>query len=388
MADESETDTLRLAVFSKGKIMAGYSHDAASALKVFSAGGEHLYDAALPIQSQISFSLGGGDSPYISESGILSLNISSFINAGDDYKYDIDKNTLSLEKKGPVKSELEGCIVERLSAPSKDGTLIPMTVIRSPETKLDGTAAVKIYGYGSFGVRLGPSYDPNIAQFVKAGGVYVQANLRGGGEFGQEWHDQGRLDNKQHTFDDLVAVAEGLVEKNYTTPKRIVIEGGSAGGLLTAATAVQRPDLFGAAVVDRGLTDMIFWPTIRTPEFGDPLSSKEDFNTVAAYSPVQNVKHGAEYPPMLIITADHDDRVEPSQPYRFAAALQIESDPNNVVMLHVEKGASHTTGKDPLREKAKVFAFIEKAIGPVNQNEYKKSKLAANASKRLPSPPR
>ena len=377
---ESPTDILQSARISQGKFLTHYLHDAASALKVFDLAGQHLYDAPLPVQSLVSFrpsTTKDEESPYVSESGVFKMSITSFKDAGSSFTYDIAKNDFTLTKNAPLKTGLEDAIVERLYATSKDGTKIPMTVIRGADTKLDGTAAVKLYGYGAFGERMGPGYNPDMSHFVKAGGIYVQTNLRGGGEFGEAWHDLGRLDNKQNTFDDFIACAEHLVKENYTTPKRIVIEGGSAGGLLTAATVLQRPDLFGAVIADRPATDLIFIKSPRPTEFGDPARVKKDFNVAAAYSPVQNVKHGAKYPPQLIVTGDHDDRVDPGQPYRLAATLQAESDPSNVVLLHVEKGASHTTGKDPVRGLAQKFAFVEKALGPINQDNYK-AKVAAD----------
>jgi prolyl oligopeptidase len=268
-----------------------------------------------------------------------------------------------------------------------------MTVIRSPDTDLDGTAAVKLYGYGGHGIPLGPNYSHSVAHFVRSGGIYVQANLRGGGEFGEDWYNQGRGKNKQNVFDDFIACAEHLVRNKYTSPNRLLINGGSLGGLSTSATVLQRPDLFGAVISAVPVTDIFrfhlaTYGSAWKSEYGDP-NIKEDFDVAARYSPLHNVKRGAKYPPHLITTADHDDRVVPWHSYKLAATLQTQSDPTNVTLLRVETKAGHGSGKPTakvIQEEAEIFAFIEKAIGPVNQKAYRKrflkEKIGSNCEPR------
>lgn len=381
---ESPDDVLSSAFLHKGKLFVSYSHDTADLTKVYTPEGEYLYDMPLPIQSIIGYG------QVLSEDDTFRIKIASFKSTGDTYTYDVETNSLTFTEKGPLKVDLNDCIVERVYATSKDGTQVPMSIIRHPDTKLDGTAALKLYGYGGFNVPLGPDFSTVNAMFVKAGGIYVQANLRGGGEFGSAWYDGGRLHNKQNVFDDFIACAEYLIGKDYTSSKRLIINGGSNGGLLTAATMLQRPELFGAVVTEVPVTDMFrfqlgSYGAAWKSDYGDP-DIKADFNVSAAYSPLHNVKPGAKYPPHLIMTADHDDRVLPWHAFKLAATLQARSHKDNITLLRVEMNAGHGAGK-PLnkiiREEAEVTAFIEKAIGPINQAAYK-AQLAQKPGKRQP----
>ena len=374
---EHDVDVLDNVLLHKGKLFAFYTHDAADAIRIFDPKGAHLYDMPLPVQSTAVLAHFNADDDKIL------MRISSFKSRGDFYSYDVGNNELTFDKKGPGKYDLNDCIVERLYATSKDGTTVPMTVIRSPDTKLDGTAAVRMTGYGGFNVSLFPFYDPSIVHFVRSGGIYVQTNLRGGGEFGQDWYNQGRLENKQNVFDDFAACAEFLIKSNYTTPKRLVIAGGSNGGLLTSAAALQHPELFGAVVTQVPVADMLRLSGNWASDYGDPRKTRKDFNAAARYSPVHNVKSGAEYPPQLIMTADHDDRVKPWHSFKLAATLQAQSSQDNVTLLAVETNAGHGEGRPTdkiIKEQAEIFAFIEKAIGPVNQRVYK-AKLAREKRK-------
>lgn len=380
---EHETDALIAGEFEEikpilhqGKLIIPYTHDCVTIAKVFTIDGAYLYNVPFPVQSAITRSQN-----FSPEDKTLLFSISGFQSAGDIYSYDVEKNELSLFEEGTAKYNLRDCIVERLYATSKDGTKIPMTVIRHPDTKLDGTAATILYGYGGFGLPLEPSFSENIVYFVKSGGIFVQANLRGGGEFGREWYEQGRLKNKQNTFSDFIACAEHLQKEKYTSNKRLVINGGSNGGLSTSATVVQRPDLFGAAITEVSVTDIFRFHLGNGPggnwrsDYGDP-DVKEDFDISAKYSPLHNIKSDEKYPPHLIMTADHDDRVYPWHSFKLAATIQAKSDKNNVTLLRVEKDASHGQGialKKLIQKRSEKFAFIEKAIGPVNQAAYKAS---------------
>jgi prolyl oligopeptidase len=379
---ENKDDLLNSAMIHKGKLFAFYSHDTADAVRVFTPEGKHLHDMPLPPQSS------AGYARIQPDDDTFTLRISSFTTPGDTYVYDIDKNTLTRTEKSKAPFDLDDCIVERIYATSRDGTKVPMTVIRHPDTELDGTAAVKLYGYGGFNIPLEPGYSSTIAHFVKSGGIYVQANLRGGGEYGEDWYNQGRLENKQNVFDDFAACAEHLIKNKYTCNKRLVINGGSNGGLLTSATMLQRPELFGAVVTEVAVTDMFrfhlaTYGAAWKSDYGDP-GIKRDFNVAAKYSPLHNVKPNAKYPPHLIKTGDHDDRVVPWHSFKLAATLQARANPKNLTLLRVEERAGHGAGTPTskiIQGYAETFAFIEKAIGPVSQKAYK-AELAAAKKKR------
>lgn len=378
---QHDADMLGSVMMHKGKLYAFYTHDTADAVRVFTPEGKHLHDMPLPEQSV------AGYARICPDDEKFTLKISSFKTPGDTYSYDINTNELTFVKKTSAPFDLNDCIVERIYATSKDGTKVPMTVIRHPDTKLDGTAAVKLYGYGGFDVSLTPGYSNGVAHFVKSGGIYVQTNLRGGGEFGEDWYNGGRGPTKQNVFDDFAACAEHLIKNKYTSQSRLVINGGSNGGLLTSATMLQRPELFGAVITEVPVTDMFrfhlaTYGSMWRSDYGDP-GIKEDFNIAAKYSPLHNVKPKAKYPPHLIKTADHDDRVVPWHSFKLAATLQAKSSKDNLTLLRVEERAGHGAGKPTakvIQDYAETFAFIEKAIGPVDQKAYK-AKLAVEKHK-------
>lgn len=385
---EHEKNSLDYVFHHKDKLYAGYSHDTADQIRIFDTKGNDLGEIPLPPQSVAGFGrINEKDDSFM-------LHVSGFQTPGATYEYNIKTGKLALKEKSKAKADLSDCIVERIHATSKDGTKVPMTIIRRKDTVLDGSAAVKLYGYGGFNVPLGPGFSFDTLNWVKNGGIYVQANLRGGGEFGREWYEQGRLQKKQNVFDDFIACAEHLIGKNYTSPARLVIEGGSNGGLLTAACALQRPELFGAVISDVPVTDMLrfhkhTYGAAWKSDYGDPENNKSDFQAAMKYSPLHNIKKGAKYPPILVQTADHDDRVVPSHAYKFVATLQAEAANDNLVMLHVEKDAGHGAGKPTEKIIAGMidtFAFIEKTIGPVDQHEYKTALGQVAKKKQGPGP--
>lgn len=375
---ESATDPLKDVFVWNDKIYATYSHDSGQVLKVFDLQGQHLHDAPIPPLS--TFTLGqtrDGDTAAF-------IAYSNFHEDNSIYKYDANANTLALEKKTATPIDLKDCIVEVIEATSKDGTKVPLTVIRGKDTKLDGTAATLLYGYGGFNIPLEPAFSPSVAQWVRSGGIYVQAHLRGGGEYGQDWYDGGRLKNKQNVFDDFIAAGEHLIKENYTTNKRLAIQGGSNGGLLTLATSLQRPDLFGAVVSEVPVADMFrfhigsFEGFSWKSDYGDP-DIKEDFNVAAKYSPLHNVKKGFKHPPLLIKTDINDDRVLPWHSLKMAATLQTLEDEDSVTLLKVRTDGGHSAGmteSQRFADIASVRAFLTKALGPINQDAYKEQ-LAA-----------
>ena len=254
---------------------------------------------------------------------------------------------------------------------SKDGTKVPMSITHRRDMPRDGNQPVLLYGYGGFNISLTPTFRPTVLAWLEMGGVYAEANLRGGGEYGEAWHDAGTLTHKQNVFDDFIAAAEFLIREQYTQPSRLVISGRSNGGLLVGAVMVQRPELFGAALPGVGVLDMLRYQLASanarqwSGDFG--LSDQPDeFKALYAYSPVHNVKKGVCYPPTLVTTADRDDRVVPWHSYKFAAALQTAQGCANPVLIRIETRAGHGAGKPvwmQIEDFADQWAFAAKALG-------------------------
>lgn len=369
---EHKTNPLHWAMQHQDVLLVEHGVDTADQVAVYDLAGKHLHDGPTPVQSTLQFARVNKDD------NVLLLNIANFQQPGALYTYDFKANILTLVKPTTAPESLEDCIVERIHATSADGTQIPMTIIRHPDTKLDGSAAVKLYGYGGFNIALPPAYSDNIAQWVRAGGIYAQANLRGGGEFGSQWYDQGRLHNKQNVFDDFAACAEKLIADHYTCPRRLVISGGSNGGLLTLATMLQRPELFGAVISDVPVTDMYRFDRHTNgaawrSDYGNSNDNRADFETASKYSPLHNVKRKI-YPPVLLNTGDHDTIVVPSHAYKFVATMQEKAHPDSVCLLRVDTRTGHGQGKPTdkiIQEAADTQAFVERAIGPINQDTYR-----------------
>jgi prolyl oligopeptidase len=232
---------------------------------------------------------------------------------------------------------------------SKDGTRVPMFIIYKKGLKLDGNNPALLYGYGGFNVGMGPSYIGTAASFINRGGVYAIACLRGGNEYGENWHRDGMLMNKQHTFDDFIAAGEYLIKEKYTNKEKLAVKGGSNGGLLIGAVVTQRPDLFKTAICGVPLLDMLryhkfliarYW----IPEYGDP-DKEEDFNNIIKYSPYQNIKAGINYPAILVKAGENDSRVDPLHAKKFAAALQNNPGQKNPVLLYVDFESGHGSGQ-------------------------------------------
>ncbi len=370
---ENTDDPLTGVFVWQNKIFATYSHDTGEVLKVFDLTGKFLHDAPIPPLS--TFSTG----QIRTEDSTCLMTYDNFQESGNIYKYDSTTNELTPYRESNVPIDMKDCIVERVQATSKDGTKVPMTIIRGPDTKLDGTAATILYGYGGFNISLDPAFSTSIAQWVRAGGIYVQANLRGGGEYGQKWYEAGCKENKQNVFDDFAACAEHLIKSGYTTNKRLAIQGGSNGGLLTLATALQRPELFGAIVSEVPVADMFrfhigsYYGYSWKSDYGDPDVEK-DFNVAAKYSPLHNVKKGFKHPPLLIKTDANDDRVLPWHSFKMAATLQSKEDPGSVTLLKIRTDGGHAAGMTEAQRRAdiaSVRAFLAKTLGPINQQDYK-----------------
>jgi|LSQX01.3.fsa_nt_gb prolyl oligopeptidase len=248
---------------------------------------------------------------------------------------------------------------------SKDGTRVPMFIMHKKDLVLDGNNPALLYGYGGFNISITPAFSPSRILWIELGGVYAVANIRGGSEFGEEWHRGGMLANKQNVFDDFIAAGEWLIANNYTSGARLAINGGSNGGLLVSACMVQRPELFGAVVCSVPVTDMLRfhkWSVGRywVPEYGNAEENPEDFQVMYKYSPIHNAKP-AEYPATLITTGDTDDRVVPAHPYKLTAVLQWAQTGDAPILLRVDKKAGHGHGKPTskvIAEQTDIYVFL------------------------------
>lgn len=347
-----------------GKWMANYLKDAASLVKVFDHSGKYLYDVELPYRGTCGGFSGKKDEKdafYV----FTTFNVPPTI-----YKYDTEKNKSEVFRKSEIKFKTDNYEVKQEFYTSKDGTKIPMFIVHKKGLKLNGNNPTLLYGYGGFDISILPSFQIQQMVFLEKGGVYAVANLRGGGEYGQEWHKAGMLKNKQNVFDDFIAAAEYLIAKNYTCSKKLAIHGRSNGGLLVGAVMTQRPDLFKVALPAVGVLDMLRYHQFTighawAVEYGSS-DKKEDFENLIKYSPLHNIKEGVEYPCTMVLTADHDDRVVPAHSFKFAATLQEKHKGTNPVLIRIDTKAGHGAGKSTtmaIEEWADIWAFTMFNLG-------------------------
>jgi prolyl oligopeptidase len=317
-----------------------YIQHNAHVIRVFDLQGAPRGEIELPFLGSVSGMVSTEGDP------IINIGLQSFLVPHSVYTYDTDSGTLKPSKTVEVPPEFESFEVKRVFYNSKDGTRIPMTIMKHADTPVDGKAKVLLYGYGGWGIPLMPRFDNWHHAWLHWGGIYAIANLRGGGEYGEAWHQAGQFLNKQNVFDDFAAAAEYLVREGYTTSSRITIRGGSNGGLLTAACYNQRPELFGAVISEVAAVDLLRLPdspigaTI-SMELGDPSQSKEMFEYLLGYSPLQNVRHRGPYPPILHMVGENDPRCKPGHIYKYVAEMQRDGAPERVAVLRVVRGAGH-----------------------------------------------
>jgi prolyl oligopeptidase len=345
-----------------GRFIAQYIENAHSVARVYERDGRPVGEVPLPGLGGIEGFEGEG-----AQSETF-FSYTDYLTPREIFHLDVPANRATLWRQPRTSALNAQFVTEQVSYSSKDGVRIPMYITRRRDLPRDGNQPVLLYGYGGFDVSLTPRYRPAVEAWLEMGGTYVEANLRGGGEYGEAWHQAGILANKQHVFDDFIAAAEFLVSQNYTRRARLAIYGRSNGGLLVGAVLTQRPDLFGAALPAVGVLDMLRYQTASAnarqwaSDYG--LSDNaQQFQALYAYSPVQNVKKGVCYPPTLITTADHDDRVVPWHSYKFAAALQAAQLCPNPILLRVETRAGHGAGKPMWMEIEDVvdqWAFVAK----------------------------
>jgi prolyl oligopeptidase len=287
------------------------------------------------------------------------------------YRYDLESGAseeFAAPKLGFDPSQYES---KQIWYDSKDGTSVPMFIVHKKGLELDGARPTFLYAYGGFNISLTPSFSPSTMLLLERGGVYAMPNLRGGGEFGEDWHEAGMLAKKQNVFDDFIAAAEYLISEGYTSNERLAIAGGSNGGLLVGATMTQRPDLAQVAFPAVGVMDMLRYHKFTigwgwVPEYGCADSTKAEFLNLAGYSPYHNLEPGVRYPATMVTTADHDDRVVPAHSFKFAARLQACHEGPEPVLIRIEQDAGHGAGKPTskiLDEQADKWAFMLEAMG-------------------------
>ena len=294
-----------------------------------------------------------------------------FTDPGTIYRYEIATGETKLYRRPELAFDPEEFTTRQVFVPSKDGTKIPVFLTHKKGIEMDGERPVYQYGYGGFNISLSPRFSVANLGWMELGGIYAQASLRGGGEYGEEWHLAGSRLNKQNVFDDFIAVSEWLISEGITNPKKLSIGGGSNGGLLVGACLVQRPELFGACVPAVGVLDMLRFQKFTIgwawqEEYGFPEKDEEEFGVLLEYSPYHNVKKGVCYPPTMVFTGDHDDRVFPAHSFKFAAELQESQGCENPILLRVDIKAGHGAGKPTSKaidEAADRWAFIAKSLG-------------------------
>ncbi len=345
------------------QFVANYLKDARSQIKLFDLQGKLVREVELPGIGSVSGFDGKRDETE------TFFSFTGYTSPTTIYRYNVQTGESTVFRRPNVQFDSTRYETQQIFYNSKDGTKIPMFITHKKGLKLDGTNPTLLYAYGGFNVSLTPSFSVSNTVWLEMGGVYAVANLRGGGEYGEEWHQAGMLQHKQTVFDDFIAAAEWLINHKYTTPAKLAIEGGSNGGLLVGACMTQRPDLFGAALPAVGVMDMlrfhkftIGWAWMS--EYGSP-DQPADFKTLYAYSPLHNLKPGTAYPATMITTADHDDRVVPAHSFKFAAALQAAHRGDHPVLIRIATKAGHGAGKPTtkiIEEAADKWAFLIKTL--------------------------
>ncbi|CAG5069882.1 Prolyl endopeptidase [Dyadobacter sp. CECT 9623] len=350
-----------------GKLFATYSKDVTTRAYVYKLTGDLEKEVKLPALGSAS-GFGGekGDS-------FVFYTFTSFNYPPTIFRYEIGSGKSEVFREPEVAFKPAEYETRQVFYPSKDGTKIPAFITFKKGLKLDGTNPTILYGYGGFNVSLPPSFSPTRIPFLDQGGVYVQANLRGGSEYGEKWHEQGMKLKKQNVFDDFIAAAEYLIKEKYTSPERLAIQGGSNGGLLVGAVMNQRPELFKVAFPAVGVMDMLRFHkfTIGWNWIADYGSSDnaEEFKVLRAYSPLHNIKEGGQYPATMITTADHDDRVVPAHSFKYAAELQAKAGASsqNPLLIRIDTNSGHgaSNTKKALETQADIYAFLFANMGLV-----------------------
>lgn len=339
-----QKDVLQNVTLIGGKLIAEYMQDACNHAYAFDLTGKKLYEVQLPGLGAL-----GGFSGNKDDNEAF-YTYTSYIYPPTVFRFDADKNTSTVLYKSEIDFNPDSYVSEQVFYTSKDGTRVPMTITYKKGLKKDGSNPLMLYGYGGFDISLTPTFSATRIPFLENGGIYVVANLRGGGEYGEAWHLAGTRMHKQNVFDDFIAAAEYLIKEKYTSSSKLAIDGGSNGGLLIGACMTQRPDLYAVAIPEVGVLDMLRYHKFTigwswSSDYGTSGESKEMFDYLKGYSPLQNVHKGVKYPATLVMTADHDDRVVPAHSFKFAATLQADNDGTNPTLIRIDSKAGHGAGK-------------------------------------------
>jgi prolyl oligopeptidase len=342
-----------------------YLHDAHSLVRIADVRGRSVGTIELP-------GIGSGGLPGAHRNDRFAYYaFTAFTYPPTIYKYDTVTGASTVAVQPKIAFDPSPYVTEQIFTTSKDGTKIPVFVTHRKDMPLDGSTPTILYGYGGFNISITPYFSSAVAMWLQMGGAYAVVTLRGGGEYGDAWHDAGRLANKQHVFDDFIAAAQMLIDKKITTSAKLAANGGSNGGLLVGAAITQRPDLFGAAIPEVGVLDMLRFQKFTVgkawvTDYGSSEASADQFAYLYKYSPYHNVKDGTHFPPTLVMTSDHDDRVYPAHSFKFAAALQHAQAGDAPILLRVESKAGHGAGRPTekiIDDVADRYAFLVKYLG-------------------------
>ena len=356
-------DTLESVTLAGGRLIAVYLQHAHSAVRVFDLAGLFVASVDLP-----GLGTASGFAGRASDATVY-FSFASYVSPAAVYALDIASGSTSLVFTPKLTFDASAFSSEQVFYTSKDGTRVPMILTARVGTARDGRAPTILYGYGGFDISLTPAFSPAVLVWLELGGVYAVANIRGGAEYGEDWHLAGTFEKKQNVFDDFIAAAEYLIAENVTSTAKLAIVGGSNGGLLVGACMTQRPDLFAAALPAVGVMDMLRFQHFTigwawTAEYGS-ADSPEHFPALVAYSPLHNLCEGTAYPATLVTTADHDDRVYPAHSFKFAAALQHAHAGSAPVLIRIEQKAGHGAGKPTgkvIDEVADRYAFLVQVL--------------------------
>jgi prolyl oligopeptidase len=356
-------DVLESVTMINNQFVVRYLRDARTQILIYGLDGTFVREVELPtIGSASSFRGKRHESEAF-------YSFTSFLYPTTIFRYDFTSGESTVFRAPAVDFDASGYETRQVFYQSRDGTRIPMFIVHKKGITLDGSNPTYLYAYGGFNISLRPGFSASRLVWLEMGGIYAQPNLRGGGEYGEEWHQAGMKDNKQNVFDDFIAAAEYLIDEGYTSTPKLAIAGGSNGGLLVGAAMTQRPYLFGAALPAVGVMDMLRFHkfTIGWAWVSDYGSSDdpEMFRHLYAYSPYHNL-HPDKYPPTMVTTADHDDRVVPGHSFKFAARLQEMQMGEAPVLIRIQTKAGHGAGKPTtmiIQEQSDRWAFLVKSLG-------------------------
>jgi prolyl oligopeptidase len=357
-------DVLEAAHVADDKIISTYMEKAISKAFVYNLNGKFLYEMELPGLGTLS----GINSR--AEDKISFYGFSGFLYPATIFKYDVANNKSTIYNAAEIDFNPDEYETTQVSYLSKDKTTITMFIVNKKGIKLDGNNPTLLYGYGGFNISMTPSFSISRTMFLSHGGIYAVANIRGGGEYGEKWHQAGMKEKKQNVFDDFIAAAEYLINEKYTSPEKLAIMGGSNGGLLIGACMTQRPELFRVAIPEVGVMDMLRYQKFTmgrawASDFGTS-DTKEAFEYLYKYSPLHNLKKGVKYPATLAITGDHDDRVVPMHTFKFISTLQEDQAGEDPIIVRIETNAGHGSGKPTTKvidQATDIWSFVMYNLG-------------------------